>query len=306
MVYGSKMSEKGKSMKNLKRMFGGIDLTWKKLIIFAVIAGVYTAVMAILPFTENTSFEDITISFEVWILFGILIITNSRSPKDSAMKCFVFFLISQPIVYLLQVPFSWQGWGLFQYYPFWFIWTLLTIPMGYVGYYIKKDKWWGIVILTPILLFLGLHYSRFLKETISFFPKHLLSAIFCLVTIFIYPVFLFQNKKNRIICAAISFLTVLIMTMVVIIDGKATYSTIIIASGGSEELEFDDTYTVYLEDERYGNVYIEYDEGLEGYVVKADFTKIGETEFIIESPDREKLVYEITIERDSYSLKRKN
>jgi len=104
MVYGSKMSEKGKSMKNLKRMFGGIDLTWKKLIIFAVIAGVYTAVMAILPFTENTSFEDITISFEVWILFGILIITNSRSPKDSAMKCFVFFLISQPIVYLLQVP----------------------------------------------------------------------------------------------------------------------------------------------------------------------------------------------------------
>ncbi len=30
----------------IKRIFGGIDLSWKKLIIFAIIAGVYTGVMA--------------------------------------------------------------------------------------------------------------------------------------------------------------------------------------------------------------------------------------------------------------------
>lgn len=129
-------------MNKLKKIFGGINLTWKRLIIFAIIAGIYTAIMAILPITDNTSFKDITINFEVWILFGIIIIMNSKSAKDSALKCFIFFLISQPLVYLIQVPFSSMGFGLFGYYKYWFIWTLLTIPMGFIGYYIKKNKWW--------------------------------------------------------------------------------------------------------------------------------------------------------------------
>ena len=93
-------------MEKLKKLFGGIDLSWKKIIIFAIIAGVYTAIMAILPIAKDTSFADITISFEVWILFGIIIIMNSKSAKDSALKCFLFFLISQPLVYLIQVPFA--------------------------------------------------------------------------------------------------------------------------------------------------------------------------------------------------------
>ncbi len=41
---------------------------------------------------------------------------------------FFFFLISQPLIYLLQVPFSSMGFELFIYYKYWFIWTLLTIP----------------------------------------------------------------------------------------------------------------------------------------------------------------------------------
>ena len=78
-------------MEKVKKLFGGIDLNWKKLIIFAIIAGIYTGVMAMIPIAKDTSFADITISFEVWILFGILIIMNSKSAKDSALKCFVFF-----------------------------------------------------------------------------------------------------------------------------------------------------------------------------------------------------------------------
>ena len=109
----------------MKKLFGGINLTWKKLILFAVITAVYTAIMAILPFTQDTSFRDIAIFFEWWILFGIIIIANSKSPLDSALKCFVFFLRSQPLIYLLQVPFSWQGWGLFGYYK------ILKTPLGW-------------------------------------------------------------------------------------------------------------------------------------------------------------------------------
>ena len=133
------------------KIFGGINLTWPKLILSAVAAGVLTAVIAIIPIFQNTSFITITVTFEVWILFGIIIIMNSKSNLDSALKCFVFFLISQPLVYLIQVPFSWQGWNLFGYYKYWFIWTLICFPMGFIGYWMKKDKWWGYLILLPMI-----------------------------------------------------------------------------------------------------------------------------------------------------------
>ncbi len=122
----------------MKKLFGGINLTWKKLIIFAIITGVYTALMALIPFTKDTSFRDIAIMLEWWIFFGIIIISNSKKPIDSALKCFIFFLISQPLVYLIQVPFSSMGWKLFSYYRYCFYWTLACLPMGFIGYYINK------------------------------------------------------------------------------------------------------------------------------------------------------------------------
>ena len=105
-------------VKTLQKLFGGIDLTWLKVIVLAVIAGIYTAVMAILPAAHYTSFHTIAVTFEVWILFGIFIIMNSKSNADAALKSFVFFLISQPLVYLIQVPFSRYGWALFGYYRY--------------------------------------------------------------------------------------------------------------------------------------------------------------------------------------------
>ena len=84
-----------------RKCFGELNITWPKLIIWAIIAGVYTGIMAMIPAARDTSFADISITFEVWILFGILIIMNSKTAVESALKCFVFFLISQPIVYLV-------------------------------------------------------------------------------------------------------------------------------------------------------------------------------------------------------------
>ncbi len=302
-------------MNKIRKLFGEFDLSWKRLIIFAVISGVYTAIMAILPITNNTSFKDITITFEVWILFGIFIIMNSKSAKDSALKCFVFFLISQPLIYLLQVPFSWQGWNLFSYYGYWFIWTLLTLPMGFIGYYMKKDKWWGLLILTPILIFLGMHYEAFLREMLLYFPYHLLSIIFCILTLIIYPLFIFKNKKIKIAGIIISILIILIMSLTAlsggnnyltaISGGNNYYNTKILVSGSSEDVVFDNNYKVYLENEDYGDVWIEYEEDFKNYVVNAEFRKIGKTEFVIESPNGDKNIYEIDIERDSYNLKKK-
>lgn len=291
-------------MEKIKKLFGGIDLTWKKLIIFAIIAGVYTAVMAILPITSDTSFEDITVYFEVWILFGIIIIMNSKSPMDSALKCFVFFLISQPLVYLLQVPFSSLGWQIFGYYKYWFIWTLLTLPMGYIGYYMKQNKWWGLLILTPMLLLLGYHYSMYLRRTIYYFPHHLLSAIFCFVTLMIYPLCIFEDKKIRNIGVIISAVIIVAATVFSLFR-PLVYNTVPLVNNGSEGAKFDNTYKVHLEDKSFGDVSIEYDEGLEDYLIRAGFKKGGKTNLILEDPNGKKEIYEMDIRYSNFDIRKK-
>ena len=286
----------------MKKIFGGINLTWPKLIIMAIILGVYTAIMAMLPIAKDTSFSDLTVTFEVWIFFGIFIIMNSKSPKDSALKCFIFFLISQPLVYLVQDVVNHSN--LFNtYYKFWFLWTIACIPMGFIGYYMKKDKWWGLLILMPMLLLTGKMCAGYLSDTMFSFPRHLLTTIFCMAALIIYPLAIFNNKKIKITGLVISGL-IIISVFVICIINPPKYSTILLYNG--DEYQFDDSYNVYLVDKEYGNLSIEYDERFEDWALHADFKKAGKTEFVIESPDGKKTTFDISIERSTYTIKEKN
>ena len=286
----------------MKKLFGSINLTWTKVIIMAIVIGIYTAIMAMIPAVRDTSFSDLTVTFEVWILFGIFIIMNSKSAKDSAIKCFIFFLISQPLVYLIQDVILKSN--LFnQYYKYWFMWTVACIPMGYIGYYMKKDKWWGLLILTPMLVLLGEEYSGYLSKTMFSFPRHLLTTIFCLSTLIIYPLAIFKNKKVRIAGLIISLLIIVTMSVICILN-PPIYSTDILGSGVN--YTFDDKYNVYLADDKYGKLSIRHEEGIEDYLVHAEFTKAGKTEFILESPDGSKIIFDLDIRRDTYTVKEKS
>ena len=204
--------------KALKKLFGGINLTWPKLIIAAVVAGAFTALMALIPALHYTSFHTITVSFEVWILFGILIIMNSQSNLDSALKCFVFFLISQPLVYLIQVPFSQLGWTLFGYYRTWFIWTLLCFPMGFVGYWMKKGKWWGYLILLPMIALTGFSYLGYFSDFQFAMPRYILVVLFCACAMVLYPAAIFEDKRIKAVGAAISGAAVVAITVVCLLN----------------------------------------------------------------------------------------
>ncbi|MBR3357747.1 MAG: hypothetical protein IKG46_07930 [Solobacterium sp.] len=290
-------------MKDLiKKAFGGIDLTWPKLIIAAVIAGAFTAAMAIIPGLHYTSFNAITVTFEVWILFGILIIMNSKSNLDSALKCFVFFLISQPLVYLIQVPFSTLGWQLFGYYKYWFMWTILCLPMGYIGYYMKQNKWWGLLILLPMIAItagslLG-YFSMFLFSS----PRYILITLFCICMMILYPIAVFDDKKIQKAGAAIGAAAAAAAVIITLLN-PPVYSTEIM--GNNEEHPFDDTYSVYLDDSKYGNVDIRYVAGVEDYMLHADFRKAGKTVLTMVDPSGAKTEYDLTIERDTYRLTKK-
>ncbi|MCR5294094.1 MAG: hypothetical protein K6E30_02810 [Lachnospiraceae bacterium] len=285
--------------KIIKKLFGGLDLTWPKLITAAVAAGVFTAAMAIIPAFQYTSFSTITTSFEVWILIGILIIMNSRSNLDSALKCFVFFLISQPLIYLLQVPFSWMGWRLFGYYKYWLIWTILCLPMGYIGYWMKKDKWWGYLILFPMILLTAYSYSRYLASFIFYMPKYILICIFCVCAMVFYPVFIFRDEKTRRYGAVIGLSAAVVLTVLGFMN-PPVYSTELM--GSNEEHPFDDTYKASLADEKYGDVEIIYMKNVEDYMLHAELRKAGKTVLTIEAPDGGKREFDLVIEYDTYEV----
>ena len=48
-----------------------------------------------------------------------------------------------------------------------------------------------------------------------------------------------------------------------------------------------------------------YEKNIEDYMVNASFCKTGKTEFVIESPDGNKTVFELDIKRTSYELTKK-
>ena len=171
--------------------------------------------------------------------------------------------------------------------------------MGYIGYYLKRDKWYGLLIILPILLLLG----NGLQQTIVNFkyscPKHLINTIFVVITLVMYPLVLFNNKKIKYTGLVISIIIMIIFGYEPLIT-PSTYDTKIKCS--SETLIYDDTYKAYLEDKQYGELSIGYEKKIESYCINASFKKPGDTKLIIESPEGDKKVFNIHIGKMTYSF----
>lgn len=57
----------------MKKYFGEFDMTWPKVIIFAVMTDVLTAVLNLIPALHDSSFQDVAISYECRILFWFVL-----------------------------------------------------------------------------------------------------------------------------------------------------------------------------------------------------------------------------------------
>lgn len=294
-----KHSEQGALRRMTDRLYGGLNMSWIAVIAFAVGAAVLTAVFLIVPLFKNSSLERMGVTLEAWIFFAVILMANCKKPLESACKTFVFFLISQPLIYLLQVPFSSLGWGLFGYYKYWFIWTLLCFPMGYIGYYMKKDKWWGYLILLPMILLTALSYLAYFSDFLFSCPRYILVTLFCAAAMIFYPVVIFENRKIRTFGAAVGILGVAALTVLGLLN-PPVYRTEIMVSGS--EQSFDAGYSAELEDRALGDVEIVYLDSIEEYAVHADFHRSGSTVLILESPDGEKSEFDLTVERDTYTV----
>lgn len=176
-------------------------MSWLTVILFAVIAGIYSGLVMLVPALENTSFQDIGISYECWVVFAVIIVVNCEKSWDAALKCFVFFLISQPLCYLTEILLGDLTVDLAKSYYFatWLPMTFLTMPGGFIAYFCKKQNALGGVILglgNTIQLMLGTFYFI---QAVKNPPYHLLSAVFCFASAIIMTMFIHKQKKNIII-----------------------------------------------------------------------------------------------------------
>ena len=213
-----------KFMQICHKIFGGLDMSWRNTIVFAIIMGIWTALMAMFV-PDGNSFHDIAVTAEWWVLPAIFIIVNCKKPLEAALKTFVFFLISQPLVYLIQVPFNSMGWGLFGYYHYWFMVTLLTFPGAFIGWYIKHDKWYSGVILSVMTLLLAYTAFGYVKGFGESFPNHLISVIYCIASILFYVFIIFKDKIPRIVTLVITIAAMVIIVPIATPKQFEVYNT---------------------------------------------------------------------------------
>ena len=196
----------------LRKLFGGLKMTWPRLILFAVLSGAVTALIALLV-PEGSSIRLIAVSVEAWIVLAIIVVVNCEKPLEAACKTFIYFLISQPLVYLIQVPFNSMGWGLFGYYRYWFFWTLATFPGAYIAWYIKRDDWIGAVILSVALTALIGFGTGYLKILIGNFPQYLLATLFCFGMVPVLILAVHHRKAARLTASVIAAAALAVFTV---------------------------------------------------------------------------------------------
>ena len=194
----------------MRKLFFGIRPTWGRVLLFAAVTSVLTAAVLRIPGLNDTSIAQLGVTLECWFLFALLIIMNCETPLEAGIKTFVFFLAGQPLIYLLQVPFYFDGWNIFRFYPRWGVMTLLTFPGAMLAWYVKKDKLWSGLILSVATGYLSVSCVSYFRSCVYHFPYGLAAGLFCGVFAVVFILVLLRNRKARLLCAGVTVLAALI------------------------------------------------------------------------------------------------
>ena len=190
-------------------------MSWLSVVLFAAAAGIYTGAIMLVDALKDTSFQDIGISYEWWVIFAVIIVVNCKKGREAALKCFAFFFISQPLVFAVEVLFGSLTVDLaVHYYLIWLPMIVLTLPGGFIAYCCKKQNALGAVILglgNTIQALFGVHY---LGQALADFPHHLLSSLVCFGSILLMSCEIQREKKNRLLSLLIPLaLTALLLVL---------------------------------------------------------------------------------------------
>lgn len=271
----------------MKKVFE-IDMSWRRVLILSVLSAAVTALLNCIPALEGSSFTAPAETLELWIVLAVFIIMNCENYKDAVLKTFVFFLISQPLIYLIEVPFKAAGWSLFGYYPFWGLITVLTIPGAAIAYRVKKGDALAAVILSAANIMMIITGLSRISTVIYEFPRLLISLLFCLGFPFFFIFTLLKQKRSRAIAIALSILA--------IIAGICVY--LIFPSGSS---------TSYPLEEGSWSVVSVSEPGLDVSIESSDSMNLsshknGVYTLILEDENGRKICYEISVDGGNHYI----
>ncbi len=218
-------------MSKIEGFFSKINMSWKLVLLLAFICGIVPGFLMVPECLEGTSLRMPGITFEFWVFMGLFISLSCEKPLEAGLKTFVFFLISQPLIYLVQVPFSSMGWQLFGYYPIWGLITLLTFPAGMLANLIKRDAWWSVVILLIPMGILALTFPRMATTMYVSFPKMTLTCIFIVLQLVVFPLLLKGGK--RVVAYALIVVMVVVSVAGYLFSDSSKVTTSIGAQGSA-------------------------------------------------------------------------
>lgn len=209
----------------MNHIFGKLKMEWLSVVLFAVAAGIYTGIVMAIDPLKDTSFQDIGITFEWWVVFAVVIVVKCKKNWEAMLKCFVFFLISQPLVYAVEVLCGHLTLDMAMYYykTIWLPRTILTLPGGLIAFYCKKENMLGAVILGLGNTIQGTMGAYFVAQMFNTFPRHLLSAIFCFVSIVVMSLAIQKKAKYRIVAFAIPLVLIACLFIFLHLTGRVLF-----------------------------------------------------------------------------------
>ena len=199
----------------MNKLYGNLKMSWPATLIFALVAGVYTGFILTVDKLYGTSFQDIGVNFEWWVIFAVIIVVNCDKWWEAALKCFIFFVISQPVVYAVEVLLGHLDMDMaIMYYKSYWLWvTFLTLPGGAIAYLCKNQNLLGAIILglgNTIQAVMGAHY---ISELMANPPYHLLSAIVSFGSIFVMSFYIQKNKVYSLVSAIMPLVLMAILIL---------------------------------------------------------------------------------------------
>lgn len=208
-------------MKKISAAFGGLPMTWPIVCGFAVIIGVYVGIINQIPILHDTSFQDIAVTLEWWVLFAVLIVSNCKSAWEAGLKCLVFFLISQPVIFLVELPTIGLDKALYYYTGIWLPISLLTLPGGAIAFLAKRQNVLGAAILgvgNTIVALMGVSYFQ---QILKVFPRHLLTVASCAAIVAVTILGMQKKRRTRLLSAAITVLLTAVIAAWTVMNGRA-------------------------------------------------------------------------------------
>lgn len=190
----------------LCKAFTETKMSWKRVILLSLVCGVIVGALMIPGSLQDTSLQRPGITFEFWIFAALYIILNCEKPVEAGLKTFVFFLISQPIIYLVQVPFASLHWQIFSYYPYWAKITLLTLPGGMIAWFTKKGNVLSAIILSVANLLIMYMLPPVFRSMLNGFPRYLLAVLFMVFEVVFFILLLMKTKKAKVVAIVLAVL----------------------------------------------------------------------------------------------------